>query len=76
MMSADYLQALGSAIREVRRKRRYSIAEVHYQTRICHKSIAHIERGAVATRLDNILKICQVLEVKPGTLFAMADSRL
>ncbi len=64
--------ALGMAIREVRRKRRLTITELHYRTRIGHKSIALIERGIVHTRLDNFFTICQVLEVKPSTLFEMA----
>ena len=65
-------QALGMAIREVRKKRRYTITELHYRTRIGHKSIAMIERGSVHTSLDKLLTICQVLEVKPSTLFEMA----
>jgi len=70
MMS--HAQALGMAIREVRKKRRLTITALHYKTRIGHQSIALIERGSVHTRLDNFFTICQALEVKPSTLFEMA----
>jgi transcriptional regulator with XRE-family HTH domain len=68
----DERQALGSAIREIRRKRKLTITALHYQTRIGHKSIALIERGSVYTSLDILFAICQALEVKPSTLFEMA----
>ncbi len=68
----DDRQALGLAIREVRKKRRLTITALHYQTRIGHKSLANIERGTVYTQLDILLRICQALEVKPSTLFDMA----
>jgi len=51
-----------------------TITELHYQTRIAHQAIAKIERGTVYAKLDTILNICQALEVKPSTLFIMADS--
>lgn len=68
----SHAQALGVAIREVRKKRRYTITEVHYRSRIGHKAIANIERRRVYTQLDILLRICQALEVKPSTLFEMA----
>jgi transcriptional regulator with XRE-family HTH domain len=68
----DDRQAIGLAIRELRKQRRLTITALHYQTRIGHKSIAMIERGNVYTSLDNLLTICRVLDVKPSTLFEMA----
>jgi transcriptional regulator with XRE-family HTH domain len=65
-------KALGMAIREVRRKRRFTISEVHYRTRIGRQAFARIERGDVYPKLDTLLNICQVLEVKPSALFEMA----
>jgi transcriptional regulator with XRE-family HTH domain len=68
----DDRRALGLAIRELRMKRGLTITALHYETRIGHKAIALIERGSVYTSLDNVFTICQVLKVKPSTLFEMA----
>jgi transcriptional regulator with XRE-family HTH domain len=74
MSDVNYMKALGLAIRDVRRERGLTISELHYRTRMSHQAVAKIERGDVFPKLDSILSICQALEVKPSTLFAMADS--
>lgn len=74
-MDSAYMKALGGAIREVRRKKRLSISELHYRIRMSHQAINKIERGGVYPRMDTILTICQALEIKPSALFEMADSK-
>lgn len=72
MISKEYAKALGKVIRELRRKRRLTISDIHFQTHICHQSIRKLERGERYPYLDTVLAICQVLEVKPSILFTMA----
>ena len=74
MMSTG--KPLGASIREVRKKRRLSVSDLHYEVRMARQTVFKIERGDVMPRLDSILSICQALEIKPGDLFAMPDSRL
>jgi DNA-binding Xre family transcriptional regulator len=38
--------------------------------------LTNIEHGSIYTRLDTLLKICQVLQVKPSTLFGVVDRKL
>ena len=52
------MRALGATIRELRRERRLTIAAVHYETRITHKSIANLERGVIHPRITVPPKDC------------------
>lgn len=72
----DYRVELGKAIREARMQRRLSIQELHYATQMAFKSIADIEQGRTYVKLDSLLKLCQALQVKPSTLFAVVDKNL
>lgn len=74
-MMVDYMKAFGKTVREERRKRRLTLADFHYSCRIGQKSLRKIERGTAYPRFDTLLKICQVLEVKPSVLFALIESR-
>lgn len=69
------MQSLGAAIYKVRKERGLTRNGFHYLTRISYPSIARIERGEVYPGLATILCICQVLEIKPSALFAMAEER-
>ena len=71
----DYKKSLGLAIRQIRKERKLTITDLHYETRINRQSVVKIEQGQVYLRLDTILRICQVLDVKPSVLFALADSK-
>jgi transcriptional regulator with XRE-family HTH domain len=75
MKNADYMKALGRAIRDVRKSRGLTVSDLHYEVRMARQSVLKIERGEVDSRLASILSICKALEVKPSTLFAMADSK-
>lgn len=70
------MKALGATIRQIRKERGLTINAVHYETRITHKSIANLERGVIHPRMDVIFAVCRALDVKPSTLFALAESRL
>jgi transcriptional regulator with XRE-family HTH domain len=70
------MRALGASIREIRRERGLTITALHYETRIQHRSIANLERGVIHPRMDVILAVCRALDVKPSTLFTLAESRL
>jgi len=74
MKNADYAKALGAAIRHIRKERKLTLTDLHYETRINRQSVTEIEQGVVFVRLDTILRICQALDVKPAVLFALADS--
>ena len=60
----EYRQALGLAIREVRKKRGMTITDLHYMIRLTNQAIAEIEYGRVSARVDTIVTICQALEIK------------
>lgn len=72
----DYHKELGEAIRVVRMQRKMSVQDLHYGTQMSFATITRIERGKVFVRLDTLLIICQVLQVKPSTLFGMVDEKL
>jgi transcriptional regulator with XRE-family HTH domain len=72
----DYHKELGKAIRIVRMQKKLSVQDLHYGTRMSYVTITRIERGTVFVRLDTLLIICQVLQVKPSTLFGMVDEKL
>jgi transcriptional regulator with XRE-family HTH domain len=72
----DYRVELGKAIRAARMKKGYSIQDVHYQARIAYKAITDTESGRSFVKLDTLLRICQVLQVKPSSLFAVVDEKL
>jgi transcriptional regulator with XRE-family HTH domain len=72
----DYRVELGKAIREARVQRKMSIQDLHYEARISLPALTNIEHGRIYTRLDTLLKICQVLQVKPSTLFGVVDRKL
>jgi transcriptional regulator with XRE-family HTH domain len=74
MKDAQYMKALGRAIRDVRKSRGLTISDLHYECRIARQAVGEIEQGKVMPQLGSILRICQALEVKPSTLFAMADT--
>lgn len=70
------MKALGAVIRELRKERGLTITDVHFGMRMQHKSIAKIERGEGYPRFDTLLKVCQVLDVKPSELLEMAERKL
>ena len=76
MISVEYMKALGKSIRQVRKERKLTVSDLHYEVRMCRQAIMKIERGDVVPRLDSILSICQALSVKPGALFEMVDNKL
>lgn len=75
-MIVEYPKALGLAIRQLRKERKMTITDLHYETRINRQSVVKFEQGRVYLRLDTILRLCEALEVRPAELFALADSRL
>lgn len=72
----DYRVELGKAIRDARVQKRMSIQDLHYEARISLPALTNIEQGRIYTRLDTLLKICQVLQVKPSALFGVVDKKL
>lgn len=61
--------AIGTRLRQIRKSRKLSQAELAAATGISGKAYADIERGASNMRMDTMLKICQVLHITPDKLF-------
>lgn len=73
MVSSDYMKRLGKVIREARLMKRLSINELHYRTRLAYPTLTKIEQGKTYPRVDTLLIICQVLDVRLSDLFISVD---
>lgn len=61
--------AIGTRLREIRKSKKLSQAEVAASAGISGRAYADIERGATNMRVDTMLGICQALHITPDTLF-------
>lgn len=66
-------QALGNAIREVRRQRGYSQEPFASHAGLDRSYYGAIERGEFNVTLDTIVKIAKGLRVKPSVLLRRAQ---
>jgi transcriptional regulator with XRE-family HTH domain len=64
------MKALGLAIREVRKSKRQTLMDLHYDTRIGYQTLGEIEHGNGNPCMDTVIRIYQALEVTPSTLFS------
>lgn len=61
--------AIGTRLRDIRKSRKLSQAEVASAANISGRAFADIERGTTNMRVDTMLGICQALHITPDALF-------
>lgn len=61
-------RAIGNKLLAIRKKCGLTQSEVAEAANLSDRTYADIERGAVNTRIETILKICDVLQITPDAI--------
>ncbi len=67
MLIFDF-RAIGNKLLAIRKKSGLTQSEVAEAANLSDRTYADIERGAVNTRIETILKICDVLQITPDVI--------
>ena len=77
MKSIDkYLQALGQAILIKRKEHHLLQAELGYDAQLNQNYVCEIEQGKKNITVDTIVRVAEALNIKPSTLFILAEQYL
>ena len=68
-----FLVAVGSRIREVRKKRRISQEELGFRCQLDRTYVSSVERGHRNLGITNLKRIARALDVRPAVLLPDRD---
>ncbi|MFC9461440.1 helix-turn-helix domain-containing protein [Streptomyces sp. NPDC056983] len=67
--SSSGMQLAGPRLREMRQDRGLTLAAVAESAGVTKGFLSLAERGKTQVSVPNLLRICEVLDVQPGSLF-------